>query len=214
MSGAFGQGGRNHGRIHLVPPVVEVQPSDAEVVRAVRERGPLAAARVWERYSGLCRRILRRALGPSSDVEDALQEVFLRLFRDIDKLRDPDALRSFLIGITLHVGKSELRRRRARRWLMLSERGALPDAESPLDTQRPEEREALRRLYQVLDRLSAQCRMVFVLRFVEGLELVELSSVLGCSLATTKRRVADAAQRVYRLSAADPALAPYLSGAP
>jgi RNA polymerase sigma-70 factor (ECF subfamily) len=214
MSGAFGQGGRNHGRIHLVSPLAQVQPSDAELVRAVRERAALAASRVWERYAGLCRGILRRALGPSSDVEDALQEVFLRLFRDIDRLRDPDALRSFLIGITLHVGTSELRRRRARRWLLLSEPLALSEQASPLAVQCPEQREALSRLYQVLDKLSAPRRMVFVLRFIEGLELLELSAVLGCSLATTKRRVADAAQRVHRLAEGDPALSPYLSGEP
>ena len=40
----------------------------------------------------------------------------------------------------------------------------------------------------------------------------ELSAVLDCSLATAKRRVADAAQRVHHLAASDPVLAPYLEG--
>lgn len=214
MPSASGPSGRSHARMHLVPSGAALEQSDAALVLAMRERAPLAATRVWERYSALVRRILRRALGPSVEVDDALQEAFLRLFRDIASLRDPSALRSFLIGITLHVATSELRRRRARRWLLLSDDGVVPDREPFADGQRLQARDALRRLYRVLDRVSTRVRLVFVLRYVEGIELAELSAVLGCSLATTKRRVADAAQRVYRLAEKDPVLAPYLPRKP
>ncbi len=181
---------------------------------AVRARVPQAAARLWDRYSSLVRRILRRMLGPSVDVEDGVQDAFLRLFRDLNSLRDPAALRSFLIGITLHVAKSELRRRRAKRWLLLSDDGVVAEPEAVADAQSLEPRAALVRLYRVLDRVGHARRVVFVLRYVEGLELAELSTVLGCSLATTKRRVADAADRVCLLAAADPLLAPYMAGRP
>jgi RNA polymerase sigma-70 factor (ECF subfamily) len=166
---------------------------------------------MWDRYAPLVRRILRRMLGPV-DVEDGVQDAFLRLFRDLGSLRDPSALRSFLIGITLHVAKSELRRRRAKRWLRLSDDGVLAEPDVVAEDERHEPRAAIERLYKVLDRVSDERRTVFVLRFVEGLELAELSAVLDCSLATTKRRVADAAQRVCQLAASDPVLAPYLEG--
>ena len=175
-------------------------------------REPGAAGRMWDRYAPLVRRILRRMLGPV-DVEDGVQDAFLRLFRDLGSLRDPSALRSFLIGITLHVAKSELRRRRARRWLRLSDDGVLAEPEATED-ELHEPRAAIQRLYEVLDRVSDERRTVFVLRFVEGLELAELSAVLDCSLATTKRRVADAARRVCQLAASDPLLAPYLEARP
>jgi RNA polymerase sigma-70 factor (ECF subfamily) len=147
-------------------------------------------------------------LGPV-DVEDAVQDAFLRLFRDLGSLRDPSALRSYLIGITLHVAKSELRRRRARRWLLLSDDGDVVEPEATAD-EGHEPRAAVLRLYAVLDRISDERRTVFVLRYVEGLELGELAAVLDCSLATAKRRVADAARRVSLLAASDPLLAPYL----
>lgn len=197
-------------------PVVRVLPrrpepeDDVALVAAVRAQQPGAPARVWDRYAALSRRILHRMLGPAAEVEDALQNVFLRLFRDFDKLREPSALRSFIIGITLHVATSELRRRRARRWLMLSDDGVLPDPGPEPDREVFEQREALEALYRVLDRVGTRHRTVFVLRYVEGLELADLSVVLGCSLATTKRRVADAATRVHRLASRDPRLATYV----
>jgi RNA polymerase sigma-70 factor (ECF subfamily) len=186
---------------------------DAALVAGVRAKELGAAGRMWDRYVSLVRRILRRILGPI-DVEDVVQDAFLRLFRDLGSLRDPCALRSFLIGITLHVAKSELRRRRARRWLLLSDHGAVAGLAGMATDEWHEPRAAVLRLYQVLDRVSDERRTVFVLRFVEGLELAELSAVLDCSLATTKRRVADAARRVCFLAAADPLLAPYLESRP
>ena len=198
-------------RLRIVPPDGRRQEDDATLVAGVFARDPAAAGRMWDRYAGLVRRILRRMLGPV-DVEDAVQEAFLRLFRDLGSLRDPATLRSYLIGIALHVAKSELRRRRAKRWLLFSSDRAIeePDALPADDWHEP--RAAVLRLYKMLDRISDERRMVFVLRYIEGLELAELSAVLDCSLATTKRRVADAARRVCTLAAADPLLAPYLVG--
>jgi RNA polymerase sigma-70 factor (ECF subfamily) len=202
--------GRPPVRLRIVSPDGPREEDDAALVAGVRARQPGAAGRMWDRYASLVRRILRRMLGPV-DVEDSVQDAFLRLFRDLGSLRDPLALRSFLIGITLHVAKSELRRRRTRRWLLLSDDGVLaePDVRARED-ERHEPRAALLRLYDVLDRISDERRTVFVLRYVEGLELAEMSAVLDCSLATTKRRVADAAERVCKLAASDPLLAPYL----
>lgn len=198
--------------LRVVSPGPAPREDDAALVAGVRAGAPRAAARLWDRYSTLVRRILRRVLGPTADVEDGVQDSFLRLFRDLHSLRDPSALRSFLIGITLHVAKSELRRRRAKRWLLLSDDGVVPEPENAAEVHDHEARAALVRLYRVLDRVSSERRVVFVLRYVEGLELAELSVVLGCSLATTKRRVADAARRVCLLAAADPLLAPYVAG--
>ena len=123
-------------------------------------------------------------------------------------------MRCYLIGITLHVAKSELRKRRARRWLLLSDDGVIAEPDALAADEWHEPRAAVLRLYKMLDRISDERRTVFVLRYVEGLELTELSAVLDCSLATTKRRVADVARRVCFFAAADPLLAPYLAGRP
>ncbi len=211
MSGVRGlTEGRPLSRLRIVAPCGD-PPDDVALVAGVRAREPGAAGRMWDRYASLVRRILRRLLGPV-DAEDGVQDTFLRLFRDLDSLRDPAALRSFLIGITLNVAKSELRRRRAKRWLLLSEDGIVAEPEATDADDGHEPRAAVQRLYRVLDGVSYERRAVFVLRYVEGLDLAELSAVLDCSLATTKRRVADAARRVCALAAADPLLAPYLEG--
>jgi RNA polymerase sigma-70 factor (ECF subfamily) len=76
----------------------------------------------------------------------------------------------------------------------------------------PEARQAVSRLYAILDRLGSEDRIAFVLRFIEGMELTEVAAALGLSLATTKRRLAHARARVDHHIARDPGLAAYLSG--
>jgi RNA polymerase sigma-70 factor (ECF subfamily) len=53
-------------------------------------------------------------------------------------------------------------------------------------------REALRALYTILDDLPADERIVFLLRFLEGMGLRETAEACGVSMATIKRRLSRA----------------------
>jgi DNA-directed RNA polymerase specialized sigma24 family protein len=92
---------------------------DAGLVRAILAGDPRAPGVLWNRHARLVHRILRRSLGQQDEVEDLVQEVFLSLFRRLPTLRDPKALPSFLITITTHVLRHELRRRWVRRCMTL-----------------------------------------------------------------------------------------------
>ena len=146
-------------------------------------------------------RIVSRAIGPDAEVEDVTQEIFYRLFSRIRTLRKPEALRSFVISFAIRIVKWELRRRRARRWLTLSETGDVPDEQ--LMVMDAENRYALRRLYSLLDRLSTRERLVLVLRHVEGMTLEEIADAMELSLATVKRGLRRASLRVSQMVDSD-----------
>jgi RNA polymerase sigma-70 factor (ECF subfamily) len=160
-------------------------PSDSELATLARDKDPRAATLVWDRYAGLVSGVLYRTLGPGHDIEDLLQDVFIGFFRNVGSLRDTTSLRPFLVGIAMRTALTELRKRRVRRWLRLSTDGVLPDVPSAEGD--PRAKEAVRRLYAVLDELSDRERLAFVLRHAEGHELTETASLLGVSLATVKR---------------------------
>jgi RNA polymerase sigma-70 factor (ECF subfamily) len=153
--------------------------------------------------------LLRRGMGPNADLDDCVQEVFLRAFRKVKVLRDATALRSFVYSIAVRVMRWQLRRRRIRRWVGLSDTGELPEfGQPPLDI---EAREALRRTYALLEKLSTLDRTIFVLRQSEDLTLPEIASAVEMSLSTVKRRLSRTSSRVARLVQADPLLSTYLS---
>lgn len=183
---------------------------DAALAAALRMREPRAAIEVANAYGPLVRRIVSRFVGSAGDAQDLCQEVFLRFFKRIDELRDPAALRGFLISIALGVGRNEARRARVRRWVGLTSSGDLPDIAGPLAWD-PEAREATIHLYAVLERMSAEDRSLFTARFAERMEVAEVADAHGMTLATTKRRLARLTMRLSAKMSRDPLLAPYVN---
>lgn len=190
------------------PPEGAEDDSDAALVRAAIARDPRAAAELWTRHAPQVRRIVRRALGDVAEVEDLVQEVFLRVFRHVESLRKQESLHAFVLLCTSSVLASEFRRRKVRRFLGLSATGELP--EQPVTGRNEEAREVLRRLHALLERAGHDERMAFLLRTVEGLQITDVASALGVSTGTVKRRLAKFQARLERACAEDAAFGTYL----
>ena len=189
------------------------QHQDVALVHAASRGDRTAQTAIWKRYLPLVRSRMSRSLG-GQDVDDHVQEVFLRLFKYLPDLRDPSALRSFLIGIALRVAGSELRRRRCRYWLQLTASGDLPEPSHAADTNADEPREAVARLSAILENFTPESYRVIELRYVEGKELTEVAEAIDVSLATAKRHLARASARLHAIVQREPTLAGYLRTAP
>ncbi|MGK3988365.1 sigma-70 family RNA polymerase sigma factor [Sorangium sp. So ce136] len=181
--------------------------SDASLVAGVAAGEREALAVIWDRYSGLVRGVLYGALGPDTSLEDLVQEVFLALIQGAARIQDGEALRGYLASVAARQAALEIRKRRIRRWVGLSPSGELP--ERALERVDFEHREVLRALHRVLGKLSARRRMAFVLRHVQGLEMLETAAALGVSESTVRRELESA--REFLLKAREPALQEFLS---
>lgn len=179
--------------------------SDAELAKGLGVGETWAVTEAWHRFAPMVLVTAERALGSSSEAEDLAQEVFCRVFRSVQHLRDPDSLRSFVYSVAIRALKSHLRYRRLRGWLSFREPDALSDLRhASLDM---ESRELLGRFYTLLDRLGARDRLVFILRRVEGMTVDEIAATMDISRSTVKRSMAHASSRLSRWVSADPGLA-------
>ena len=194
---------------HLPEPAAsEPDSSDVGLVCAARAGDRRACFDIWSKYAALVKRLVWRFLGPGPDYADVCQEVFLRIFKRLDELREPAALRGFVVSVTLGVARNEVRRRRIRAIVGLVPEEVLPAA--PDLPRQGEAREATRALYLLLGTLSAEDRSLFVARFVEKMELAEVATAHGMSLSTGKRRLARLVARVNARLAASPVLMEYV----
>jgi RNA polymerase sigma-70 factor (ECF subfamily) len=183
--------------------------SDAALVGELQARSAEASRVVWQRYSPMVRRMLARALGPERDVEDSLQEVFLCLFSKVTELRNPAALRAFIVSIAIRTLRHEIRRRKLRSWLRLDGNVAVDDVRSVSPD--PDAREALIRFYALLDRINTRDRTVFVLHVIEGMDVEAIANALEVSVPTIRRCVTRARERILLLAGRDPMLVDYVS---
>lgn len=178
---------------------------DRRLVVGLLAGTPDAPGLAWKTFAPMVLRILQRTLGAGPDHQDLSQEVFFRLFTRVHELRDHGALRTFVMNIALGVAQNERRRRRARRFLGLSQTGDLPDHECVAADF--EARQTIAHCHRILDCLGADDRVLFVRRHVEKMEIGEIVAMTGWSRSTIKRRLARVTARVVRLMEHDPVLA-------
>ena len=197
-------------RLVALPSPTLAQADDATLARAASSGDPRATSVLWDRFSPLVRRMLRRTLGPTAEVETLLQQVFLRALRQLGSLPESAQLKPFMVAVTVRVLSGELKRNRMRRFLRRQSAWHTADFSSGSD---PATRTVLSSLYRILDGLDADARLAFTLRHFEGLQLAELASAMDASLSSAKRRLARANARVQAAVSRDAAFSAYATAA-
>ncbi len=171
---------------------------------------PLTVDEAFRLHGAAVTRWALRLGGPSLDLDDTVQEVFLRVQKDLSGFRGEAQLTTWLYRITQNVVGARRRKERYRRWLggTASEvAGHLPATTlTPVDEL--ERRQAGERLYRVLDRMSEKYRTVFILFELERLSGEEISQVTGAKVETVwvwlHRARAQFQKEVARLQAEEP----------
>ena len=176
----------------MVTPLTFARGGDA-LIEALRAGHPGAAAVFYDQHAAAVRRTLQSVLGADAEIPDLLQEVFIRAIDRIGELEDIDQVRSWLTTIAVFTARAHIRRQTRRKWLFLfSPEHTRERHREPVSS---DARRALRDTYAILDKLSPDDRIVFVLRFIEGMTLPEAATACHVSLATFKRRLTRAENR-------------------
>jgi RNA polymerase sigma-70 factor (ECF subfamily) len=194
------------GNVFRLPAVSD----DIAIVKALRAGHARGAAALFDRYHSHVRRVLVRVLGPDVELPDLVQEVFLSAIGSIERLDRAESLRGWLGSIAVFTARGRLRRRNRWSFLHFLPPDELPDV--PSDCASPEVDEALRATYRVLDRLPVEERIVFALRFIDGIELTEVAEACDVSVSTVKRRLTKATTRFGNIARREPALLDWLDG--
>jgi RNA polymerase sigma-70 factor (ECF subfamily) len=176
---------------------------ETALLEGLKRGDPAAQARVFNLYASAVRRVLGNILREGPDVQDALQDTFVKVFKSAGQVRDPHALKGWVLRVASSVGLDEFRRRQR-----LRERGLLDHDpfEFGASVTPVEARSALWDTYQVLSVMPEQEQEVFTLRYIDGLELSKIADVCEVSLATVKRRLGRAATRFNALARRQPSL--------
>jgi RNA polymerase sigma-70 factor, ECF subfamily len=152
--------------------------------------GPLDIDELFRELAPYVAAVGLRLLGRRDEVDDLVQDVFLDAHRAREKLRVRHEAKRWLTVVAVRRARRRLRVRRLRGWLQLDEHDPRADPIAPGAT--PEDAAFAAQMYAVLDRLPVEQRLAWTLRHVQGEELKTVAELVGCSLATVKRRIAAA----------------------
>lgn len=171
--------------------VTEVNATQVNATEEDATRSPLPQSRpqtatVYDAYATFVWRSLQRMGVPESELEDALQEVFIVVHRKLDQYdADRAKLSTWLFGITLNVA----RKHRSRGRLTLGADVDATPCERPTQDAELQRRQQAERLNVVLGKMRPEHSATFVMFELEGLSCQEIADLTGVPVGTVYSRL-------------------------
>ena len=133
-------------------------------------------------------RVVTGILGDPGMADDVAQEVFVKMYKNLDQLGDPSAIPSWLYRVAVNQAIDMLRARERYREEVLED---VISAEADPQMQ-IEKFEQAKFLHNALDLLSTDHRVVLILRELEGRSYEEIANILSVPVGTVESRIARA----------------------
>jgi RNA polymerase sigma-70 factor (ECF subfamily) len=152
------------------------------------------------------RQIFRFLLASTRDLdlaETLTQDCFLKAHRHWSSFRGESSVITWLMRIAINLQKDHWRNRRVQFWRQARTNAVDCDEASewlPSGESSPEQqllaREQVKRVWRAVDGLSERQKTVFLLRYVEEMEIAEIGRATGLSEGTVKAHLSRAVGRV------------------
>jgi RNA polymerase sigma-70 factor (ECF subfamily) len=182
--------------LHLDACIFSVPEEDA-LVTALCQGVEEAYEILIQRYQQPVYNLVCRLLNDPSDTCDIVQEVFLKVFRNIGSFRGNSSLKTWIYRIAVNEAYNHRRwfSRHQRQEVALGAEEGMPGyadsladpGRTPFDQAADRETRAL--VEAALEKLNAKFRAAVVLRDIEDLSYEEIATVLDVSLGTVKSRI-------------------------
>jgi RNA polymerase sigma-70 factor, ECF subfamily len=175
-----------------------VEPDDLRLVESLRDGSEQAYEDLIARFQQPVYALALRLLNDQSEACDVVQEVFLKVFRNVGSFRGQSTLKTWIYRITVNEAHN------ARRWFFRHRRreveldtdpdearnwkDIIPDrSRSPFEVAVDREQHVM--IEAALDKINPIFREAVVLRDITDLAYDEIAEILGVSLGTVKSRI-------------------------
>jgi RNA polymerase sigma-70 factor, ECF subfamily len=177
-----------------------VTSADTDLVSRAAGGDASAFQALVERHRSMVYRVAYQFAGNHHDAEDIAQEVFIKVYRSLERFRHEAQLSSWLYRIVMNACIDHRRRHLPAGAAPFGEEAEHKMLNAPEETPGPEQRAYAGELGAVLESAIADLpkgqRIVFVMRHHEGLKLCEIAEALGLAEGTVKRQLHAAVHRL------------------
>lgn len=192
-------------RTSIVPRVSGSQSNIDELVRRCQQGDQQAFTELFHRHKSDVARLATRMLGPVTEVQDIVQDVFLQVFRTLGDFQGKSKFSTWLHRVTVTMVLMHRRSQRSRpRFAPENYDRSVANNLDPDDDVMRHQRVAA--FYQVLDSLSEKKRTVFVLHDIQGLGSGEIAQILEIPALTVRTRLFYARRDIISLMQNSPVL--------
>jgi RNA polymerase sigma-70 factor (ECF subfamily) len=158
--------------------------SDENLIKAAQSGDREAATRLYYRHVDRVHRICYRIVLDSSQVHDCVQEVWLKVFRNLDRFEYDKSFTAWLNTITANTAIDYYRK-----WARQKNHHKINENHMEISSPKSQQHdEALiqQHIREALEEISVNQRTAFILRYFEDMPTAEIARTLGCAEGTVR----------------------------
>ncbi|TCS96783.1 RNA polymerase sigma factor [Hazenella coriacea] len=169
--------------------------SDEQLVEAMAEGNQAAFEAFVHRYHRLLVGSVERMLQDPNKAEDVVQEVFIRLIRQLQQGKIPHRVKPWMYRVAINLCRDYWK---SASYRSEQQRLDLPERreQSPSVIEIYEHQETRKEVLSSLSKLTQREREIIILRFYQELKLQEIAEVLSLTLSTTKTHLYKALKKL------------------
>lgn len=162
-------------------------PSDLDLVRRFKAGDrDLAFDQLVRRYQERIYWTVRRIVGSHEDADDVAQETFVTLWQKLDSFREDANFFTWLYRVSVNAALGHLRRSKVKRFVSIDTLTQPFEDEDMHSDRHLLNDERISAVERAIQSLPPQQRVVFCMRYYDGLKYEEISLMLGKSTGTLK----------------------------
>ncbi len=192
---------------HVGGKVKNADPRESALIEEARNGNISSFSKLVEIYQERAVHIAYSILGNFEDAHDMAQEAFVKAYENLQSFRADSRFYTWFYRILVNMCKDFLRKKKVRQhlsfWFHRTD-----DEDDPLMNIAGQTKTAAENLmnselgneiFKAIDKLPAQQRNAFSLRYLEGLSLEEIAETMGLSLGAVKANIWQAGQKMQKL---------------
>jgi len=160
--------------------------SDEDIITAVLKGNRELFRELITRHKEKVRNLVYLTIGNAASVDDLSQEVFIKVFRKLNRFKGDSKFTTWLYRITVNHCKDELRKQKVRKIFDVFDRARHENLYAYDGAAQSDTQELVRK---ALTQLPEKLRIPVVLKDIEGFTYQEIGEMLGCELGTVKSRI-------------------------
>ncbi len=170
---------------------------DIEIINEILKGNTNAFELLIDKYEKMVYNLAFRMLNNTLDAEDITQDVFIKLYKNIEKCSGKQSIKTWVYTIAYNSCIDELRKKKGKNYISLDKNIEGEDKsfslEIPSKDLSPEEavlqKENINEIEKALLMINEQQRALIYLRDIKGLSYVDIGAITGLTLGTVKSRL-------------------------
>lgn len=170
---------------------------DHELVLRAQRGDKRAFGLLVDKYQRKLGRLLSRMIRDQSEIEDVVQESFIKAYRALPNFRGDSAFYTWLYRIGINTAKNYLvsvgRRPTVSTDIEIEDAENFGSGDELRTTETPESSMMTKQIAQTVndtvENLPEELRTAITLREIEGLSYEEIATIMGCPIGTVRSRI-------------------------